>query len=202
MSLQTPNGSVFDALVFGERFEKQWVAGSDHFRRSEDFRGEPEGQAAHERVHVAVVWHPDGRIQGFRGGKTYGRSYRKSNPVTFQAGNTVLTLGLRHLNPGGNRHLRGRIHEAQFFDRALDPGAIARLAGNPDVGYVGPAQVAQALGEAGRTRLAELETRVKTLELEIAQLSRDLDLAPRGPDSQWQELAHAFVNFKEFIYVR
>ena len=38
IGIQTPDGGVFDAIVFGERDPRQWMAGSDNYVRTQSFR--------------------------------------------------------------------------------------------------------------------------------------------------------------------
>jgi hypothetical protein len=69
LTVQEKNGGIFDSLVFGEKQAAHWVAGSDHFNRSELFEGPAETEAATRPVHLAVVYQPDGTIRGYRDGK-------------------------------------------------------------------------------------------------------------------------------------
>ncbi len=128
LSVQTLDGAVFDAIVFGERDPGQWMAGSDSFRRSQSFAAPPETEAAQRLVHVALVYEEDGTITGYREGQPYGQSYRSSGPVVFAAGKSQVVFGLRHAPPGGNRLLHGAIAAAQLYDRALTAEEVARSA--------------------------------------------------------------------------
>ena len=46
MSIQTPDGAVFDAIVFGEQTPRQWMAGSNFFQRTQSFNAAAEHEAA------------------------------------------------------------------------------------------------------------------------------------------------------------
>ncbi len=129
LSLQTLDGNVFDAIVFGERQAGYWMAGSDHFRRTADFGGTKETAADDDFVHVAIVYREDGTIVGYRNGQPYGKSYQKPGPVAFPAGDSQVLFGLRHGSPGGNRLLNGSIDRARLYDRALSHAEIAASAG-------------------------------------------------------------------------
>ncbi|MES2791115.1 MAG: DUF1553 domain-containing protein, partial [Planctomycetota bacterium] len=39
MTIQTPNGLVFDSIVFAEQAPRQWLSGSDNFSRTQPFQG-------------------------------------------------------------------------------------------------------------------------------------------------------------------
>jgi hypothetical protein len=119
ISVESLDGSVFDAIVFGEREPKRWMAGSDNFRRTQSFNGAEEAEAVAQTVHVAIIYAADGTISGYRNGEPYGTSYRTEGPVKFATGQARVLFGLRHSPPGGGKHLAGAIDAAQLYDRAL-----------------------------------------------------------------------------------
>jgi len=125
ISIQTPNRVVFDAIVYGEREAQRWMAGSDNLARTKSFHGMEEKEASGRPVHVAIVYRKDGTVTGYRDGQPYGKSY-KTGSQPFPAGGSLL-FGIRHMPPGGNRLLAGRLLEVQLFDRALDEEAVAAL---------------------------------------------------------------------------
>lgn len=125
LSVQTLDGKVFDAVVFGEQEPRKWMAGSDHFVRTQAFQGPDELTADSEFVTFTVVYRGDGTIAGYRNGHPYGRSYVASGPVTFPAGQAQLLFGLRHTPAGGNRYLRGTLAAARIYPRALSPEEVA-----------------------------------------------------------------------------
>ena len=129
ITLQTLNGGSFDSIVFGERDAGQWMAGSNGFVRTKSFLGPKEKMAVKERVHVAIVYSKDGKIQGYRNGQPYGNPYQSSGPLVFQEGKSQIIFGLRHFPPGGNRFLTATIDRAQLYDRALNSAEVAASAG-------------------------------------------------------------------------
>jgi hypothetical protein len=129
VGVQSLDGQVFDAIVFGEREPGRWIAGSDHFKRTQDFGGPQETVAKDELVHIAVAWHADGAVAAYRNGQPYGKSYKSNGPVEFKSGEAQVVFGLRHAPPGGNKHLAGGIEKARLYDRALSDDEIARSAG-------------------------------------------------------------------------
>ena len=170
MSVETLGGQVFDAIVFGERNPKQWLAGSDFFRRTQGLQGPEEQEAVGRPVHIALVYEADGTIRGYRDGQPYGQPYRSSGLMTFAAGGSHVAFGMRHAPAGGNKMLKGRILQARLYDHALQPEEIAASAAESPV-FVTDAQVLDSLSSEDRARhdqlareLAELETRLKTYQ--------------------------------------
>ncbi len=124
ISLQTPDGTEFDAIVFGENEPARWMAGSNGFVRYKSFGGTEEKDASQEPVHVAITFAADGTITGYRNGKRYGRGYSSKGPVTFARDKAVIVFGCRHEPPGGNRMLAGAVSAARVYDTALSPEQV------------------------------------------------------------------------------
>lgn len=174
VSLQTQNGVIFDAIVFGERQERCWMAGSDHFKRSQKFGGAEEKEAVTRPVHIVIVWHEDGTIERYRDGQPYGETY-KAALKSFASNQAVLRFGIRHFPPGGNKHLSGRIFNARLYDSALSPGAVAAAVGS-ESSFVSEEEILAALhGEARAARALLLEN----LNAARTELSK-IDTAVRG----------------------
>ncbi|TWU06912.1 Planctomycete cytochrome C [Symmachiella macrocystis] len=129
LSVQTLNGNSFDAIVYGERQSRHWMAGSNNFSRTVNFAGKQETADPEKLVHVAIVYREDGTIVGYRNGRPYGKAYQKPGPVQFLPEATQVLLGLRHGAPGGNRMFKGSIECARLYDRALNHAEVAASAG-------------------------------------------------------------------------
>jgi mono/diheme cytochrome c family protein len=129
ISVQTLDGNVFDAIVFGEQEAGRWMPGSDGFRRTRSLRGPAETQADREAVCFALTYQADGTIRAYRNGVPYGTAYRSSGPVTFKKGKAQVVFGLRHAPVGGNKMLAATIERARLYDRALTTKEVARSAG-------------------------------------------------------------------------
>lgn len=162
ISIGSLNGGMFDAIVFGEREPKRWMAGSNNFLRSDSFDGTEETNTVDAPVHVAIVYQKGGTIIGYRNGIPYGRSIRKSELQPFKANQTQILFGLRHKPPGGNRHLTGRLHRAALYDRALTPDEVAASSGNA-AEYVSEDQLIASLDEPQREQRASLKTQFAEL---------------------------------------
>lgn len=199
MTIQTPDGVVFDAIVFAEQAPRQWLAGSDGFSRTQPFQGPADQDAANQAVHLAITYHEDGRIVGYRNGQPYGRSYQSQGPFEFKAGSAVVGFGIRHLPAGGNRMLAGRILRAQLYDRALTADEIQATSQSAPY-FVTETQVLAAISEADRATVAHERQQIRALELEIESLG---PVPERGDQrAAWKELAQTLFTFKEFLYVK
>ncbi|MDX1948689.1 MAG: DUF1553 domain-containing protein [Pirellulaceae bacterium] len=164
ISVQTLDGNVFDALVFGEKEPGRWLAGSDHFRRTQPFAGAPaEAEAKEQFVHVALVYRADGQIAAYRAGLPYGEPYQAAGPIKFAAGKSQVVLGLRHSPAVESKILSGRIERASLYDRALSPAEVAASAGSLDLAITEADLLAQ-LDEQQRERRTELQAELQRLE--------------------------------------
>ncbi len=168
ITLETTTGGVFDSIVYAEREKRRWMAGSNGFVRTESFKGPEEIDAAKRIVHFAIVYQADGTIIGYRDGKPYGTSIRKTGLQTYPANGSRLLFGLRHSPGGGNRYLKARIHKASLYDRALSPDAIAASAGT-DSNFVSEEQIVASLTPDKAKERASLKSRVATLTKERKQ---------------------------------
>src|SRR5690606_14840086 len=99
ISLQTLDGNTVDAIVFGEQQPRRWMAGSNNFARTQSFEGPEESDADSRVTHIAITWHADGTITGYRNGLPYGKPYQSGSPPTFRAGEAQIVFGLRHSPP-------------------------------------------------------------------------------------------------------
>lgn len=194
ITVQTTNGNLFDSIVFGERQPRRWIAGSNHFQRTQDVDGPEESLT--DWVHLAVTWSADGEVSVYRGGTPYGSSYSVHSQVTFPKGVSQVLIGGRHGTRGSVRGtLRGDIDRAALFDRALSAEEIAALAGGRP-NFVSSSERLAAMTDTERARLAELDAGIDASEARYAAMQPDLST------DKWQELAHAILQLEEFRYLR
>jgi hypothetical protein len=182
VSVETPDGRVFDAVVFGEREPGRWLAGSNFFERTQPFDGPVETQADKEPICIAIAYHADGTIRAYRDGQPYGKPYRSKGPVTFAAGGARLLFGLRHDPPGGNKMLAGTITRARLYDRALSAEGAAVSAGTA----VPEAELVARLSEQDRTRRQTWREELAGVRQRLEQLRGRLEgkvyaLVPGAP---------------------
>ncbi len=165
MTVATPDGVTFDAIVYGEKEPNHWMAGSNGFVRTESFHGTPEETVA--RTHVAITYAADGTITGYRDGKPYGKPYVSKNRAEFAADKAVVLFGLRHEPAGGNRLLAGTVAAARLYDKALTAEEVAasyRLTGQ----VVSDAAIDAKLSDPDRAKRKELRDT-------LASRVRDMD---------------------------
>lgn len=168
ISVQKEDGSLFDAIVFGERDAGQWMSGSNGFTRTSSFQAPVETEADKQLVRIIIVYGADNSVTGYRNGLPYGKPYTTSALMTFAAGKSQVLFGLRHSPPGGNHYLTGAIERAALYDKALSAEEVADLSGVPT-----PVKLDDVLAELSpdarnqRERLvaeaSRLETRLRLL---------------------------------------
>jgi len=171
ISLQTLDGVVFDAIVFGERDPGQWMAGSDGFVRTNSFRGTQEKDALAEPVHFAITYTADGTITGYRNGKLYGKGYSSKGLMPYPTGKAVFLFGCRHEPLGGNKMLAGTVSVARVYDTALSPEQVeASFA--IGTGFVTDAEIDAKLTAEQRTTRAALRKQREQITAELDQLKQ------------------------------
>ena len=125
ISIENADGSVFDAIVFGEQRPKTWMAGSNGLLRTNVPDVPAESSGMDSFIHVAVVYRADNSIALYRNGEPLGTSYTPASPLqTYAAGDAHVLLGLRHTG-GGRPWLTGEIRQASLYDRALSDAEVA-----------------------------------------------------------------------------
>jgi Protein of unknown function (DUF1553)/Protein of unknown function (DUF1549)/Concanavalin A-like lectin/glucanases superfamily/Planctomycete cytochrome C len=199
ISLQTRNGVTFDAIVFAEKDPRQWLAGSNGFARTQSFQAPVEAEADDRPVHLAITYDSGGIIRGYRDGKPYGKSYQSSGPQTFAAGDSVVTLGLRHLPASGNRFLSCQILEARLHNKCLTPEQVKNSSDAMDT-FISEAALLATLSESERDRLNDLTVQIASVEKKLADLPQRTTGDPEH--FAWADLARAMFCFKEFIFLR
>jgi len=155
IGLHTVQGGMFDAIVYAERKQNQWLAGSNNFARTRELNADSEQVYAPRSVHVAVTYGADGSIQFYRDGRPYGESYRIPSVQLFDADKAFVAFGIRHFPPGGSRMLHGAIDRARLYDRALSPAEIAASAGI-ESNYVEEREIDAQLSAVERAECANL----------------------------------------------
>ena len=167
ISIETKDGKVFDAIVFGEREPKKWIAGSDGFVRTRDLAGNAEAAGPQDLVHVAAVYKADGTIAVYRNGVPYGEPYKvEGKPlVTYKAKESHVLIGMRHTG-GGTPFFAGDIEECRLYDKALSEKEITASfrAGAP---RITPEDIAAALSEEQRKQFDTLATELNSLRAEL-----------------------------------
>jgi hypothetical protein len=184
MTVQALDGGLFDSVVFGERDPRRWLAGSNFFARTKPFADAPEeAQAATQLTHVAIVYHADGRIIGYRNGQPYGQEYVVEKQAEFPAGKAQVLFGMRHGPPGGNKMLAGGIDRAQLYDRALTAEEVA-LSSGAQPNFVTQAELVAALSVQERRERERLQMQIAELEERLRGLRevKTFAITPQQPE--------------------
>lgn len=121
--------SHFDGVVFGEIAPSKWMAGSDHYRRSQRDQDTypPESAGPDTFVQIAIVYCED-RITIYRDGQVYA-AYEVGQRQEFGP-DSVAMFGKRHVDTSDTACFRGRIDDARIYDKALTGEQIAALKPN------------------------------------------------------------------------
>ena len=128
--LTIQSAEKFDAIVFGERKQGSWMAGSDGFRRTEKTQDAYPAETADSGtlVQMAIVY--EGKaIRIYRNGEPYA-SYEAANIDLLTAKNAMAVFGLRHVGARPGNRFSGSIDDARIYARALTPGEIKSLIPN------------------------------------------------------------------------
>ena len=186
ISVQTTDGVVFDAIVYGEREPRRWMAGSNGFTRTAPFNGFDETEATGRFIHVAIVYAADGTITAYREGQPYGQPYRPGDLQVFAPDTVQVLFGLRHGPPGGNRLLQGRIERARLYDQTLSADEVAASAYAGGASLVPMPVILAALPAAQRLQLQQLDQQIareRTMQQELAasRLSSFYTCVPADP---------------------
>jgi hypothetical protein len=131
LTLEKSNGAdVFDGIVYAEIRPLEWMAGSNHFIRTESPQSDrldegPIGQL----VQLAITYLSSGQINLYRNGILYA-SYTKGSNFTYDPSVDSINVifGLRHDEASTNSgFFTGRIEEAHLYNRVLSQGEIQAL---------------------------------------------------------------------------
>ena len=198
ITVQSLDGVNFDSIVYAEKQGRRWLAGSENHSRTDNFNAPKEKEALDGPVHVAIVYHADGKINGYRNGKPYGRIFRKDSLREYKDGDAEVVFGMRHGSvASGDRMLAGRVFKASVYDRALsDEAVMASFSGNAN--FVSEEQLFAAMTEEQRKSQTELKARLA----ELYKYKTELEEVSKSVQDPWQDLAQAMFNLKEFIYLR
>ncbi|WP_165072688.1 GH32 C-terminal domain-containing protein [Paludisphaera rhizosphaerae] len=127
LAIQRPGGP-FDAIVYGEIARSRWMAGSEHFRRTQTNQSNwPESVTRPDVAVQVAIAYKGKHVSIYRDAKPYAEYDMAAEPATFDASSVVL-LGLRHLElMGGGTTFQGWIEDARIYPVALDAEALAKL---------------------------------------------------------------------------
>jgi hypothetical protein len=171
VSIESDDGSIFDAIVFGEQEPRKWMPGSDGFSRTVSFQGPAEDAMNRRPVHIAIVYEKDGTVTCYRDGQLYGLPIR-TNTAKFPLGQTHIAIGIRHLPGGSNKHFQGKVLRASVYDRPLKADEISKSAGR-EGDYISEDDFQKYLPQPAFQRRAELKQRQAKLQKELTATARE-----------------------------
>ena len=130
LAVNKSSGDTFDAIVYAERQPKRWMAGSSHFRRTQDANPGFEEKETGKLIQLAISYEDDGgntKIMIYRNGDVIG-DYTMGPIVSWEAGDVEALFGPRALI-GGTAHgwIIARVEDARIYNAVLDEKEINNL---------------------------------------------------------------------------
>ena len=130
LAVNKSSGDTFDAIVYAERQPKRWMAGSSHFRRTQDADPGFEEKETGKLIQLAISYEDDGgntKIMIYRNGDVIG-DYTMGPIVSWEAGDVEALFGPRALI-GGTAHgwVIARVEDARIYNAVLDEKEINNL---------------------------------------------------------------------------
>ncbi len=130
LTLDEVSTDQFCGIVWAERVERQWMPGSSHFRRTNDFPNVYTESETGELHMVAITYRNDNdqyEITGYRNGESMG-GFRRGDLRTWEAGDSEAIWGKRHVNGlSGPGDLNAHIEESRIYNVALTADEVMSL---------------------------------------------------------------------------
>ncbi len=124
---------TFDAIVFGERQNHRWMAGSGWFHRTQDPDPGFEEKKTGELIMMAISYEDDGgtaHVRIYRNGDKIG-DYTFGQFVTFDNDDAEAIWGKRHGGLGGGPgDLDAHIEDSRIYASVLSQAEIKKLLPN------------------------------------------------------------------------
>ena len=130
LTLDEVSTDQFCGIVWAERVERQWMSGSSHFRRTDDFPDVVTESETGELNMIAITYKLVSNtyeITGYRNGESMG-GYNKGDSRTWEAGDSEAIWGRRHVNgTAGPGNLSAHIEESRLYNVALTADEVKTL---------------------------------------------------------------------------
>ena len=121
----------FCAIVWAERVDRQWMPGSSHFRRTDDFPQVVTEKDTGDEVNIVITYKNDNNqyeITGYRNGESMGSFKATTGLRTWPAGDAEAIWGKRHANGlSGPGNLNAHINESRIYDIALTADDVSTM---------------------------------------------------------------------------
>lgn len=130
LTLDKESADQFCGIVWAERVDRQWMPGSSHFRRTDDFPNAVTEEDSGD-LHFVVITYKNVNnqymITGYRDGESLG-SFTKGDLRTWSAGDSEAVWGKRHTTGlGGPGDLNAHIEESRIYNVALTAEEVMSL---------------------------------------------------------------------------
>ncbi len=130
LTIDRLSDQTFDGIVFGERQNRRWMAGSGWFHRTKDPEPGFEEKKTGELVMVAISYENDNdtaRVRLYRNGDEIG-DYTFGQFVTFANNDAEAIWGKRHGGLGGGPgDLDAHIEDSRIYATVLSQAEIKKL---------------------------------------------------------------------------
>ena len=130
LAVNKSSSDTFDAIVYAEKFEKHWMAGSSFFRRTQDApHGSPEKETG-KLIQMAISYQDDGgnaKIVIYRNGEIIG-DYTLGPIRSWTEGDVEALFGPRALIAGtAHGWVVARVEDARIYNAVLNKDEIGNL---------------------------------------------------------------------------
>ena len=133
LTLDGNNRDQFCGIIYGEKVARQWMSGSSHWRRTENFPNAVNETKTGEMTLLAITYKLDGgqyQITGYRNDKSLG-SFKKGDERTWTKGTSEAIWGTRHTVGANNKETRNfiaaHLEEARIYNVALTEQEVQSL---------------------------------------------------------------------------
>ena len=130
LTLDEVSTDQFCGIVWAERVDRQWMSGSSHFRRTDDFPDVVTESETGVLNMIAITYKlvsNQYEITGYRNGESMG-GYKKGDSRTWEAGDSEAIWGRRHVNgTNGPGNLSAHIEESRIYNVALTADEVKTL---------------------------------------------------------------------------
>ncbi len=137
IAVNKSSSDMFDAIVYAERHEKHWMAGSSFFRRTPNVAYGSAEKETGKLIQLAISYEDDNdnaKIMIYRNGEVIG-DYTQGPIRTWTAGDVEALFGPRALiNGTAHGWVVARVEDARIYNAVLSEEEINNLeAGTLDV---------------------------------------------------------------------
>lgn len=136
LTLDKASTDQFCGIIWAEKTDNQWLSGSSHWRRTDDFPNAYTEQETGVMHFVAITYknvNNQYEVTGYRNGESMGTyNTNRNNEImdlrTWPAGDSEAVWGKRHTTGvDGPGHITAHIEESRIYNVALTPDEVTTL---------------------------------------------------------------------------